>query len=365
MFGPLFTSSFSISRATPGHRGDGLDRVEPVGRFTAQHHGVHPLIDRIGHVADFGPGRPRMLDHRMKHLRGDDDGLFALDALLDEQPLRDRNPLGRNLDAQIAPGDHDTVRLVEYLVDIVYAFAVLDFRDDLDRAVAVLEYLLDGQNVRLFPDERVGDEVDIHVDRPIDELVVLVRHRGKVDRYAGNVHALAGFDYAAVMHLADQLVIGFVDHLQFEFAVVYQDDRSGRNRIVYRRVVQIYRLIARRTVFGRALHPDKLSLFDGNAALEAGGHAGQADFGSFGVDDDSDLLGDAADVFDDRRRTAGRDVSRVDAHGVHAGLVQGADELYLAALVRDRGDYFGSFIHSFRFPFVCSGRAGGRRRFIP
>lgn len=345
--------------------GDGLDRVEPVGRFTAQHHGVHPLIDRIGHVADFGPGRPRMLDHRMKHLRGDDDGLFALDALLDEQPLRDRNPLGRNLDAQIAPGDHDTVRLVEYLVDIVYAFAVLDFRDDLDRAVAVLEYLLDGQNVRLFPDERVGDEVDIHVDRPIDELVVLVRHRGKVDRYAGNVHALAGFDYAAVMHLADQLVIGFVDHLQFEFAVVYQDDRSGRNRIVYRRVVQIYRLIARRTVFGRALHPDKLSLFDGNAALEAGGHAGQADFGSFGVDDDSDLLGDAADVFDDRRRTAGRDVSRVDAHGVHAGLVQGADELYLAALVRDRGDYFGSFIHSFRFPFVCSGRAGGRRRFIP
>ena len=211
----------------------------------------------------------------------------------------------------------------------------------------------------------MGDEVDIHVDRPIDELVVLVRHRGKVDRYAGNVHALAGFDYAAVMHLADQLVIGFVDHLQFEFAVVYQDDRSGRNRIVYRRVVQIYRLIARRTVFGRALHPDKLSLFDGNAALEAGGHAGQADFGSFGVDDDSDLLGDAADVFDDRRRAAGRDVSRVDTHGVHAGLVQGADELYLAALVRDRGDYFGSFIHSFRFPFVCSGRAGGRRRFIP
>ena len=88
-----------------------------------------------------------MLDHRMKHLRGDDDGLFALDALLDEQPLRDRNPLGRNLDPQIAPGDHDTVRLVEYLVNIVYAFAVLDFRDDLDRAVAVLEYLLDGQNV--------------------------------------------------------------------------------------------------------------------------------------------------------------------------------------------------------------------------
>ncbi len=55
-----------------------LDRVLAHGGFTAQHDAVGLFEDGIGDVGDFRAGRHGILDHRLQHVRGHDDGAADL-----------------------------------------------------------------------------------------------------------------------------------------------------------------------------------------------------------------------------------------------------------------------------------------------
>lgn len=163
------------------HRFDRFDRIVAVGRLAAEHNCVDSLVNRVGHVADLGPGGARIADHRVEHLCGDDDRDFAFDAFVDQKALCAGNPFGRDFHPQVTAGHHDAVGFVQDFVDVVHAFLVLDLRNDLDRTVAFLDDLFYRKHILFFADERMGDKVDIHVDGPVDEFEVTLGHRRQVD----------------------------------------------------------------------------------------------------------------------------------------------------------------------------------------
>ena len=83
---------------------------------------------------------------------------------MDNLSLQARNTLQGNLDTQIATRNHDAIRCIYYLVDVVDALLVFYFRYNLDVAVMLVEYLLHGENIFGRANERVGDKVDVLFD---------------------------------------------------------------------------------------------------------------------------------------------------------------------------------------------------------
>ena len=281
----------------------------------------------------------------MQHLGRNDDRFFTFDALADQQALGNGNLFGRNFDAQVAAGDHDSVGLVQDFVDVVDPFFVFDFGDDLDRTVAFFDQLLDGQHVLFFADERVGDEIYVHVDGPVDEPRVAFGDRWQVDGHAGDVYAFTTVDDSPVAHFADQFVAALFSDVQFQFPVVDQDYRAGWHVPGDVSVVQIDQFVVRRQVFRRAPEPDDVAGRNGNTRFESRSHARDPDLGPFRIDDDSDLFRHFPHVLDNRRGPFGRQVGRVDPRGVHAGFVQGSDKFRFAMFVRDGGYDLCLFVH--------------------
>ena len=60
----------------------------------------------VGDVVRFGARRPRVLDHRLEHLRRRDHGPAVAVREPDDPLLRERHLLERQLDAEIAARDH-------------------------------------------------------------------------------------------------------------------------------------------------------------------------------------------------------------------------------------------------------------------
>ena len=220
------------------HRLDRLHGIGPRSGLVAQHDGVDPLVDGAGDIAHLGARRTRRTDHRVEHLRGDDDRTFGGDALVDDHPLRDGDDLGRQLDAQVAARHHDAVGGFDDLVDVVDSLLVLDLRDDLDAAVPAVENRLHGFDVARAAHERVGDEIDAVLRGPLDVHAVFLGHRRQVDRHVGDVDALARTQRAVAHDAADQFFGRFLFDMQFHFAV--GDEHRGPRRHVAHDVLDIH-----------------------------------------------------------------------------------------------------------------------------
>jgi hypothetical protein len=70
-------------------------------RFGTQHNGISTVVYGGCDVRRFGAGRRGTLDHGFQHLRGNDDRLALLPALVDDVLLEDRNVLWWAFDSQI------------------------------------------------------------------------------------------------------------------------------------------------------------------------------------------------------------------------------------------------------------------------
>src|SRR5205814_699794 len=77
--------------------------------LAGEHHRVGAVEDGVGDVAGLGAGGAGVLDHRVEHLGGDDDGFGVLPAELDGLLLDQRHLFERELDAEVAAGDHQAV----------------------------------------------------------------------------------------------------------------------------------------------------------------------------------------------------------------------------------------------------------------
>lgn len=326
----------------------GLDRLDGIvahGRLVAQHHGVDTLVDGAGHVAHLGARRTRRLDHRIEHLRGDDDGALRADALLDDAPLRVGDRLGGELHTQVAARHHDAVGGLDDLVDVVQPLLVLDLRDDLDRAVVGIENLLHGGHVARRTDERVRDEVDVVADGPLDEAAVLLGHRGQFDRDPGHVNALARAHGAADQKFARELLVVLLHDADLELAVGDEHARPDGDVAHDRRHVHVDHLARGLVVPDRAAHRHAVARRKTDAVAVLVGDRRDADLRALRVDHDRNGGIDLVHGLDDAGGTLFGDVRRVDAHDIHAGVEQLGDELLRATEIRHRCDDLG-FFHS-------------------
>ncbi len=91
--------------------------VDADGCFVGEHDGVGSVADGVCDVRDFGAGGDGVGGHGVEHLGGGDDvaahGIGEPDQFL----LEHGHALNRHLDAQIAPRDHDPVRILDDAVD--------------------------------------------------------------------------------------------------------------------------------------------------------------------------------------------------------------------------------------------------------
>ena len=93
-----------------GHHRDRLDRVFARRGLAREHHRVGAVVDRVGHVGCLRPRGPRILDHRLQHLRRRDHRLAILRSAADDVLLDRRHLLRRHLHAQVAARHHDRRR---------------------------------------------------------------------------------------------------------------------------------------------------------------------------------------------------------------------------------------------------------------
>ena len=113
----------------PVHHRDRLDGVVADRGLAGEHDRRGAVEDRVRDVGRLGPCRLRRMDHRLEHLRGGDHRLRALEGMVDD-PLLEERHLGRaDLDAEVTPGDHHAVRLLEDRVERRNRLGLLDLRD--------------------------------------------------------------------------------------------------------------------------------------------------------------------------------------------------------------------------------------------
>ena len=185
------------------HRLDSLHRILAAGCLAREHQGIGARIDGIGDVGNLSTCGTRILNHRMQHLSGHDDRLLLLDTLTDNLTLDARDALDGYLDTQVASGNHDTIRGVDDLIDIVDTLLILYLRDDLDIAVVGIEDGLYGSHISCRAHKAVGYEVDVLIDGQHDVLAVLLRKRRQGDMHARHVDTLMRAKVTIVLYLCD------------------------------------------------------------------------------------------------------------------------------------------------------------------
>ena len=188
-----------------GHHGDGFDGILAGGGFGGEHDGVGAVIDGVGDVGGFGARGARVVDHRLEHLRGGDDGLAVLGGAADDVLLDGRDFLRRNFDAEVAAGDHDAVGDFEDGVEVLDGLRLFELGDDPGVGLEGGEAALDVANVVGGAHEGDGDGVDSLPMAKIEVFLVFLGERGHLDGDAGQVDALVLAEHAAVDDLADDV----------------------------------------------------------------------------------------------------------------------------------------------------------------
>ena len=180
-----------------------------------------------------------MVDHRLEHLRRSDHGLPSLQCLRDDPLLHEWHELRADLDAEIAAGNHDRIRLVEHVVERVDRLGLLDLRDHVSGRSFLFDECLQVADISSGPHERQRDEVAPELERELEVIEVLPRQRGDRDWNPGKVYALvrrhgASHDDCAAGTAGLDLVDAKTDHpvVDQHLVSLLQDlaDGGGRNR---------------------------------------------------------------------------------------------------------------------------------------
>lgn len=209
------------------HHADGLLGVVALGSLARQHDTVGTVKNGVANVGNLGTGWAGVERHALEHLSGANDGLASNVALGDHHLLGDED-LGRgDLDTEVTTGNHDTVSLLENVVEVVDSLLVLDLGDDLDLLAVRAKALTDGLDVVAGTDERGKDHVDLVLDTKLEIGLVLLGERREVDVGAGEVDTLLGRDLAVVDALApDVLVVRDLNDLKGKDTVIDVDDAA-------------------------------------------------------------------------------------------------------------------------------------------
>ncbi len=174
-----------------GHHVHRLHRVVAHRRLLGEHHGVGPVEDRVGHVRHLRPGGPGGADHRLEHLGGG-DGRHGLAPRQHQQALlHQRNVLDRQLDAQVAAGDHDRVGRVDDVLRRSGCLGLLDLGDQRDLAALREQVLAHRLEVVRAAHEGERQQIHSHLQTRVDQAQVIGADGGQGGGHVGQVEPLS------------------------------------------------------------------------------------------------------------------------------------------------------------------------------
>ena len=210
-----------------GHGLEGLHGVVTGSGLTRQHDGGGAIVDGICHVGDLGTGGAGVDHHAVQHLGGSDDGLAEGEGAVDDV-LLDAGQLGEvDLNAQVTTGHHDGIGCGEDAVDVVHTLTVLDFGNDADVGIVLIQQVADVVHILCGAHKGSSDEVKAVLHTKDDVLAVLLAQVGHGQMHAGHIDTLFGLDLAAVQHGADDVGVGDLLNVQHDQAVVQHDGAAG------------------------------------------------------------------------------------------------------------------------------------------
>ena len=281
---------FSFRRGgDTGHHFHAADGVLTSRRFAREHDRVSQFQDSVRDVRHFGTGRDGVLNHRLQHVRRDDDRFAGGDGHGDSLTLDERQGLVRDFNPKVTARHHEGIGGAENIPEVFDGGLVFDLRDDVGLGVMLEQQGTEGVDVRGFAHERQGVEID--ADFAADGHVgpVLIGQGREVDFDPWKVDVAAAAEGARLFDFATQAVGLLFEHAQLDQAVVDEDDAADRHRADHLRVV------------GRDNEDFALGLGLGGASdvdQLAGGQLGGfrpctgPDFGAFDVHHDRQLLAD-------------------------------------------------------------------------
>lgn len=214
------------------HLTDGLAGVRTLGGLAGKHDTVGTVGDGVTNVADFGAGRAGVLDHRLEHLGGADNGLAGKVAHGNHLLLRSKDLGGGNLDTEITTGNHDTIGLLENVLEVVKTLTVLNLGNDLDALALGAENGADVADVLTAADERGEDHIDALLNTEAQISLVLLGKGRKIDISVRQVDTLAGRDEAVVAGAdLDRLLVLDAEDVKAENTVIDVDDAAGLDNL--------------------------------------------------------------------------------------------------------------------------------------
>ena len=345
-FTPISMDVLLSLESNVGHHLHRLNGIVAIGRFAREHEGIGVGIDSVGDVGHFGARGTRVLDHALEHLCGHDDRLMGADALLNDVALNTGNELIIHLDAQITTGHHNAIGGLDDFINVVHTLLVLNLGDDADSAVAGVEDGTDVIDIFFGTHETMGYEVNAVVDGKAQIGAVFLGERREIDAHSRHVHALARTQCTVIFNGADEFVFLFSVNDETQFAIV--DEHMSAHLEVFHEVHVVHRDTFGRGELLRITHDAHgLSLLELDGCFAGRG----AHFGTFGVDEDTDVGADGAHVFNDTTHTFGGLVGGVETHHVHTGIIEFLEQFDVATHIRNGGDNFGLFVHYLVFVF--------------
>ena len=127
-------------------------------------------------------------------------------ARLEEPLLNDRDALQRQLDPEVAAGDHDPGRGLDDLLGVLGRLRLLDLRDQRCVDAVRAQALLDGAQVVARAHEGHGEHVDVLFDGEVDPLEIGLGNGRQLFLEPRQVDPLVRRDRAAGLDLAQRLV---------------------------------------------------------------------------------------------------------------------------------------------------------------
>ena len=198
-------------------------RVLPRGGLRRQHDRGGTVVDGVAHVRGRSPCRAWVGDHGFQHLGGCEHRHPCLHRPADDLLLQGGNRLGSHLHPHVAARDHQTIRRIGDLVEVLDGLGTLDLGDQPGIGALLLHQPPQSAKVLGSPHERQRNVVCFVLQRTRQVLQVLLGESIPGHLGAREVDAFVRLQETTVHHLGVDLRPGHLQHAQLEVAIVQED----------------------------------------------------------------------------------------------------------------------------------------------
>jgi hypothetical protein len=123
-------------------------------------------------------------------LSGHDDGLCPTTREFNGALLNNGDRFQRKLNTQITASDHNAIKGIDNLFEIIHRLRLFDLGDDWKTNAFLVHDLVDANNVLRVAHEAQGNEISTEFETPTKVCFVLLAHCGNIDGNARKINSL-------------------------------------------------------------------------------------------------------------------------------------------------------------------------------